>query len=84
MVLKGNVMNASKEKREMTGKDGNRRTAEITHVLLSCGTVGNDFEIVNVRSYDASFALPAVGKEWVTPRVRKYENFDGQIGEALV
>lgn len=77
-------MNASREKREMAGKDGKSRIAEISHILLSVGTVGKDFEIVNIRSYDSSFALPAIGKEWTTPRVKKYENFDGQLAEALV
>lgn len=84
MRITGQVMNASSEKREMVGKDGNKRTTNISHVLMSVGKIGEDFEIVNVRAYDASFALPQVGKEWTTPRVKKYENFDGQVGDAIV
>lgn len=84
MVIKGMVMNASEEERELTGKDGSKRRAKISHVLLSVGEVGKDFEVVNIRSYDAEWKLPVVGKEWTTPRVKRYENFDGNVADALI
>lgn len=81
MTITGNVMNASTEERELSGKDGTKRKSVISHVLLSVGEVGKDFEIVNIRSYDASWKLPSVGKPWTTPPIRRYENFDGQVAD---
>lgn len=84
MKIVGQVMNASEEIRELTGKDGSKRQAKVSHVLLSVGDVGKEFEIVNIRCYDAKWPLPAVGKSWTTPSVRRYENFDGQVADVTV
>ena len=84
MKLSGQVMNASVEDRELTSKDGVRRMSKVSHVLMSCGEVGKEFEIVNVRCYDAKWPLPAIGKSWTTPPVRRYENFDGQVADVTV
>lgn len=84
MVIKGMVMNASEEERELTGKDGTKRRAKVSHVLLSVGEVGKDFEIVNLRAYDADWKLPAIGKEWTTPRIKRYENFDGNVADVSI
>lgn len=87
MDITGQVMCSSVEPRELVGKDGKKRTTLISHVLLNCTTKRGDsqsVEICNVRAYDAKFPLPEVGKSWTTPRVRKYECFDGTISEVLV
>ena len=84
MKIIGQVMNASEEMRELTGKDGAKRMSKVSHVLLSVGEVGKDFEIVNVRCHDAKWALPDIGKKWTSPNVRRYENFDGQVADVTV
>lgn len=84
MKITGQVMNASEEIRELTGKDGAKRQAKVSHVLLSVGDVGKEFEIVNIRCYDAKWPLPAIGKSWTTPSIRRYENFDGQVADVTV
>ena len=90
MKLKGDVLNASIEERELVGKDGTKRNAKISHVLLIVTNVDKDAdgkpvkspEVVNLRAYDADWPLPAIGtKDWETPRVRKYENYDGNVAE---
>lgn len=80
MTIKGKVLNASVEDRELTNKDGTKRKARIAHVLLNSESP-DGVEIVNIRSYDPQWTIPAVGKEWTTPRVRRYECFDGMIAE---
>ena len=84
MTITGDVLNASVEEREMTSKDGTKQKAKISHVLLSTKGEGNAVEIVNLRSYDATWTLPEIGKKWTTPRVKKYECFDGQVADVSV
>lgn len=84
MTITGNVINASIEERDLVGKDGVKKHSKISHVLLMVGDVGKVSEVVNLRAYDADFDLPKVGEKWTTPRVRKYENFDGQVAEVMV
>lgn len=81
MIIEGVVMNASEEERELAGKDGQKRKAKISHVLLSVGEVGKEFEVVNLRAYDAVWKLPEVGKKWKTPRIKRYENLDGNVAD---
>ena len=84
MTLTGDVINASIEERELTGKDGAKRKSKISHVLLMAGK-GETTEIINIRAYDADWPLPAIGtKGWITPRIRRYENFDGQVADVSV
>lgn len=84
MVIKGQVLNASLEERDLTSKDGTKRRSKISHVLLNVPMPGGTIEIVNLRAYDADWALPQIGKEWTTPRVRRYECFDGQVADVSV
>lgn len=84
MVIKGTVINASVEEREMTNKEGKKEKAKISHVVLSCPVDKDQVEIVNLRSYDAEWTLPKKGTEWTTPRVRKYECFDGMVADVSV
>lgn len=83
MEIQGQVLNASIESRELVGKDGTKRTAKISHVLLMVSH-GNQTEIVNLRSFDADWALPKVSEKWTTPRVKRYECFDGQVADVTV
>lgn len=84
MTLTGDVMNASVEERELTSKDGTKQKAKISHVLLSCKGENNTVEVVNLRSYDAEWTLPEIGKKWTTPRVKKYECYDGLVADVSV
>lgn len=84
MVIIGQVLNCSSEDRELVGKDGSKSKRRISHVLLAVGKIGApDYEIVNLRSYDAPWELPEIGKQWTTPPVKKYENFSG-VAEVMV
>lgn len=84
MTIKGQVINCSVEKRALVGKDGVKRDTTISHVLLMSGQPGKDCEVVNLRSYDENFILPKIGTEFVTPPIKKYENFSGQVAEVMV
>lgn len=84
MKLKGKVLNASVEDRDLVGKDGVKKRSRISHVLMQSADSAEGIEILNVKAYDAEWALPEIGKEWITPRVRRYENYDGQIGDVTV
>lgn len=81
MTIQGQVINASIEERELTGKDGTKRKSRISHVLMSVTSKGGAVEIVNLRCYDADWPLPQIGKEWTTPRIRRYECYDGQVAD---
>lgn len=83
MTLKGKVLNSSKEERDLVGKDGSKRHTVISHVLMQTQSE-TGIEIVNVRSYDPEWSLPDIGKDWTTPRIKRYENFDGMIAEVSV
>lgn len=84
MVLTGDVLNASIEERDMVNKEGVKSHAKISHVLLSVKADNGGIEIVNLRSYDATWLLPEIGKKWTTPRIKRYENFDGQVADVSV
>lgn len=83
MQFKGIVVNTSSEQREMTDKNGKSRKANIAHVLLDVKD-GDSREFVNIRCYDPEWTLPEIGKSWASPRVKKYENYDGMVGDASV
>lgn len=84
MTITGNVLNSSIEERDLTNKDGLKSHAKISHVLMSTKADGGGVEIVNLRAYDADWPLPEIGKNWTTPRVRRYECFDGQVADVSV
>ena len=84
MKLKGKVLNTSVEERDLVGKDGAKKHARISHVLMQAADASEGIEILNVKAYDAEWPLPEIGKDWITPRVRRYENYDGQIGDVTV
>lgn len=84
MEIKGTVINALVEERQMTNKEGKKENAKISHVVLSCPVDKDRVEIVNLRSYDAEWTLPKIGTLWTTPRVRKYECFDGMVADVSV
>lgn len=84
MVLTGDVLNASVEERDMVNKEGVKSHAKISHVLLSVKADNGGIEIVNLRCYDATWSLPELGKRWTTPRIKRYENFDGQVADVSV
>jgi hypothetical protein len=84
MTFIGQVLNCSSEERELVGKDGVKNKRKISHVLLASGKIGApDYEIINLRSYDAAWDLPEIGKTWTTPPVKKYENYTG-VAEVMV
>lgn len=84
MVLTGDVLNASVETRDLVGKDGVKKTSRISHVLLSFKADNGGVEILNLRAYDAQWELPKLGSKWTTPRVKRYECFDGQVADVTV
>lgn len=84
MVLTGDVLNASVEERDMVNREGVKSHAKISHVLLSVKADNGGIEIVNLRCYDATWSLPELGKKWTTPRIKRYENFDGQVADVSV
>lgn len=84
MNITGDVMNCSIEERDLTNKDGVKSHAKISHVLLAVKSEGGGTEIVNLRSYDAPWELPKIGSKWTTPRVKRYECFDGQVADVTV
>lgn len=83
LKFKGTVLRAFVEDRELVGKDGTKRQAKIAHVLMLSGK-GAETVPLNIRAYDPVWALPEIGKEWETPAVKKYENYDGMTAEVQV
>lgn len=84
MKIKGQVINCSKETKELVGKDGVKRTSVVSHVLMFGKNDDGSTSVFNCRSYDASWELPSIGKEWVTPDIRKYECYDGAVAEVMI
>ena len=84
MEITGDVLNASIEERDIVNREGVKSHAKISHVLLSVKTPNGGIEIVNLRCYDATWQLPELGKKWTTPRIKRYENFDGQVADVSV
>lgn len=80
MCLIGKVLNQTLETRELTNKEGKKENTKVAHVVL----MQDDGEIANVRSYNPEWPLPEKGTKWTTPRVRKYECFDGMIADVSV
>lgn len=83
MTIKGQVLNASIEERDLVNKENVKEHVQIAHVLLICKN-DKSTEVVNIRAYRPSFTIPEIGKEWITPPVKKYENFDGQVAQVVV
>lgn len=84
MNISGDVLNASIEERDLVNKEGVKNHAKISHVLMSIKGDSGGVEIVNLRAYDADWPLPEIGKKWTTPRVKRYECFDGQVADVSV
>lgn len=84
MTIKGTVMNASEETRELVGKDGVKKSAKVTHILMFFKSSTGATFVYKVRAYDATFTLPAVGKDWESPDIKKYECYDGQVAEVMI
>lgn len=85
MVLKGSVLNTKSDSRELVGKDGLKKQVTILYVQMMLG--GESPEICLVKHYQEigrEFPLPVVGKDWTTPAIKKYENYNGLSSEALV
>jgi len=59
------------------------RRNRISHVLLMCESP-DGVEIANLRSFDAVWELPKIGEKWTTPRVKRYECYDGQVADVMV
>lgn len=80
MKVKGKVLQAKHEQRELVSKtDGVKKIHQIYHVLL-LSVDGSDTEVLNCESWNPSnFVLPEVGKDWVSPSIRSI-NFDGPVG----
>lgn len=83
MEMTGKVMIANVEDKELVTKEGTKRAAKVSHVVLVC-KVGKRTEVCNVRCYDAMWSLPDIGTDWTTPRVRQYTNYDGNVAEVSV
>ena len=83
MIIEGEVLNSSTEMKDLVGKDGVKRSNRISHVLVMCKSNAG-VEIVNLRAFDATWELPKIGVKWTSPRVKRYECFDGQVADVLV
>lgn len=83
LKLKGKVLNASKERREIVDKNGVRSSHEIGHILLVTVLDGVSY-VANVRAFDIAFDLPEIGKDWQTPPIKTYQCYDGQVAEVSV
>lgn len=88
MKIMGQVLNSSFEERELVGKDGTKKMHKIGRVLLLADDDGAK-SVFSVRLFDSAeyyeaSKLPAVGTKWTSPRVKKYECFDGQVAEVMV
>lgn len=85
MKVEGIVIESQVEQRELVGKDGVKRNAVITSVVLQGEAKDGKREILNCRTYEPLGAdLPKHGDKWVTlRRVKKYENYNGMIAEVL-
>lgn len=87
MKIVGTVINATRENRDLVGKDGVKRTATVSHVIMmSDPDKDGSREVVNARCYTDSGKpipeLPKLGSKWETPPVKKYENYSG-VAEVL-
>lgn len=82
MIITGKVQRSLVEERTMTNKEGVKQLSKVSHVVLI--TDGDDGEIVNIRAYDAPWSLPDKGTKWTSPRVRRYECFDGMVADVTV
>lgn len=84
MKIQGQVLNVSREERELVNKEGVKRQAVIKHVLLLVQDDEGKAEVVNLRAYDVAWELPTIGETWETPRILKYVNYDGNVAEVMV
>lgn len=88
MKISGTVLNCSFDERDLVGKDGVKKMHRIGRVLVLADDDGQK-SAVSVRLFDHAdyfdaAKLPAVGTKWTSPRVKKYECYDGQIAEVIV
>lgn len=88
MKITGTVLNTSLERRELVGKDGTKKEHTFARILCLVEEDGSKCAIC-VKTFDHpdymdKSNLPAVGKAWTSPRVRRYECLDGQIAEVNV
>lgn len=89
MQIRGQVLNASLEKREMLNKDGVKAVHNILHILLLEKDKASGASFVhNIRSFDnpafpAESSLPSIGSDFTTPHIKKYECYNGQVSEVM-
>lgn len=85
MKVDGIVIASKVEQRELVGKDGVKRNAVITSVVIQSDAKDGTVEILNCRTYEPLGAdVPKRGDKWISPRnVKKYENYNGTIAEVL-
>lgn len=76
MQVKIKVLSAKVEKRDLVGKDGNRRNFTITHIVGLHEVAGQEPEVMNCKSFDEKMQLPKAGQE-LTINFRKYDNSSG-------
>lgn len=88
MKIRGQIMNASEEMRELVNKDGTKVTKKVYHLLVFLkdpDDKNSPVEVLNIRAYDPRFDLPKVGAlNWESPPIKKYECFNGQVAEVLL
>lgn len=75
MFVKGKVLTAKTEKRDLVGKDGLKRNYTIHHVVLLSSENGEN-EVLNCKTFNENYILPKVG-EVVSLNFRKYDNSTG-------
>lgn len=80
MKIKGNVLSAKQETRQLVSKSTGQIKAHTIYHVLVLAKDGEDTEVLNCEGWNTeNFTLPPVGKEWVSPPVRSI-NFEGSVG----
>lgn len=82
MKLEGKVLSAVSEEREMLGKDGVKQKRNVSTIVLIAKVPEDGVTpVYTCRTFDEGFSLPKVGVEYVTPRIKKYECYNGVVAD---
>jgi hypothetical protein len=84
MKIKGKVLSAKQEERELVSKTtGLQVKHNIFHILV-LSNQDNETEVLNVEAWNPKgFDLPDVGKDWVSPPVKSIQ-FEGSVGTVRI
>ena len=83
MKIKGKVLNAISERRDLLGKDGVKQSRLVSSIVLLGESEDGIIPVYNCRTYSDDYKLPKIGSDCEILRIKKYECYNGSVAEVM-